>query len=100
MLVYIIIDYYSTRIDLPTPYPLQKGIILYDTVFNMRLYYSDTDKYCQEDIPRPIKIKTNIFTHLPYPVYTVHPNIFHLATPTTDLNLFKLLLGIFAIYSA
>ena len=100
MLVYIIIDYYSIRINLLTPYPLQKGIILHDTMSNVRSYYSNTDKYCKNDIPRPIKIKTNIFTHLPYPAYTVHPNIFHLATPTSDLNLFKPLLGTFAIYTA
>ena len=82
------------------PYLLQKGIILHDTISNMRSYYSNTDKYCQKDISRSIKIKTNIFTHLPYSAYTVYPNIFHLATPTTDLNLFKLLIDIFAIYAA
>ena len=100
VLVYIIIDYYSTRINLLMPYSLQKGIILHDTMSNVRSYYSNTDKYYQEDIPRSIKIKTNIFTHLSYPIYTVHPNIFHLAIPTIDLNLFKLLLDIFAIYAA
>ena len=82
------------------PYLLQKGIILHDTISNMRSYYSNTNKYYQEDISRSIKIKTNIFTYLLYPIYTVHPNIFHLAIPTIDLNLFKLLLGIFAIYAA